>query len=88
MAKPVYKTVVARGETLAIRSQKPRKCSSKKSTKQDFVSTSPNLDALRNDKEDAAPANIAIEVHKKNYKNTKIKRTRFLIWGTIYFGQC
>lgn len=57
----------------ASRSSKLRKCSSKKPTEQDLVSTLPNLDALRDDKGDAAAetgyktaaAGITVRLNKK-----------------------
>ncbi|CAD0202464.1 unnamed protein product [Chrysodeixis includens] len=71
--------------------EKSRKRPSKKPTEQDFVSTSPNLDALRNDKEDAAIAaerSLRPKHHNKtkaprhtSYQNTRIIQDFILLEG-------
>lgn len=76
----LYKRLEAKFGGFATRSPKLGKCTSKKPTEQDFVSTSPNLDALRNDKEDAATVpeyilhfakKIAIRINKNVYIKPK-----------------
>lgn len=68
----LYKRLEAKLGCFSTRSQKSRKRSSKKPTEQDFVSTSPNLDALRNDKEDAATAaECKLHCNRKNHNKTK-----------------
>lgn len=68
----LYKRLEAKLGCFVTRSQKSRKRSSKKPTEQDFVSTSPNLDALRNDKEDpATAAECKLHGKRKNHNKTK-----------------
>ncbi|CAG4982361.1 unnamed protein product [Colias eurytheme] len=59
----------------ACRSLNLRKCPSKKPTEQDFVSTLPNLDALRDDKGDAASrqtANLALKESQRDQTKTHV----------------
>lgn len=73
----LYKRLEAKLGCFATRSQKSRKRSSKKPTEQDFVSTSPNLDALRNDKEDAATAAERSLHRRPKHNKTKPRDTSY-----------
>lgn len=74
----LYKRLQAKLGCFAAYSQKPRKRSNKKPTEQDLVSMLPNLDALRNDKEDAATAAKYKLNHETQEKKTESTKTNTL----------